>query len=340
LSERKMREQPDLPDETIIGALRASFGIQVGALDFLPIGNDPASWAYRVEAAQGLTYFLKVRASTGTMPGAAVPSHLHRRGVPHVLAPLATGGGAPYVVVDRFALALYPMLDAGTGAEVGLSPEQWRQLGAVLKQIHTVPPTRELTRIVGREAFRPSRRELIPDLEALLTAAAPDDPVARELAAFWRARRDVIHALVERADALGRQLARSRFPLVLCHADLHTWNVLVDAERILWIVDWDEAILAPKERDLMFVVGGLGHDLVRPHDTECFFEGYGEATIDRRLLAYYRAAWAVQDIAAYGEQALLVPTLGEETRRAEMHGFMDLFDPGSIIDVAGASETS
>jgi len=183
-------------------------------------------------------------------------------------------------------------------------------------------------------------RELIPDLEALLTAAAPDDPVARELAAFWRARRDVIHALVERADALGRQLARSRFPLVLCHADLHTWNVLVDAERILWIVDWDEAILAPKERDLMFVVGGLGHDLVRPHDTECFFEGYGEATIDRRLLAYYRAAWAVQDIAAYGEQALLVPTLGEETRRAEMHGFMDLFDPGSIIDVAGASETS
>lgn len=332
-----MLESPDLPDETIIRALRVSFGIHVGALAFLPIGNDSASWAYRVEAAQGLTYFLNVRAGTGAMPGAAVPSHLHRRGVPHVLAPLETSAGAPYIVVDRFALALYPMLDAGTGAEVGLSPEQWRQLGAVLRQIHTIPPAPELARIVGREAFRPSRRELVPDLEAVLTTAAHDDPVARELAAFWRARQDVIHALVEQTDALGRQLASWSFPQVLCHADLHTWNLLVDAEQMLWIVDWDEAILAPKERDLMFVVGGIGHGLVRLRDTECFFQGYGETTIDRRLLAYYRAAWAVQDIAAYGEEALMMPTLGEETRRAAVDGFMDLFGPGNIIDVARGS---
>jgi spectinomycin phosphotransferase len=44
---------------------------------------------------------------------------------------------------------------------------------------------------------------------------------------------------------------------VLCHADLHTWNVLVDGDGRLWLVDWDEAILAPRERDLMFLVGGI-----------------------------------------------------------------------------------
>jgi spectinomycin phosphotransferase len=151
-----MREPPDLADATIVTALQASFGIRVAALVFLPIGNDAASWAYRVEAAQGPAYFLKVRAGTGPMPGAAVPSHLHRHGVSNVLAPLGTSAGAPYVLADRFTLALYPMLDARVGAEVGLSPAQWRQLGAALRQIHAVPLTPELNGCHGGAPERAS----------------------------------------------------------------------------------------------------------------------------------------------------------------------------------------
>jgi spectinomycin phosphotransferase len=333
-----MLDPPELADDAIVGALEANFGIRVTALAFLPVGNDAASWAYRVQT-EGPAYFLKVRAGAAAVRGAAVPWHLHRLGVPHVLAPLPSGAGAPAVVVDGFALALSPMLDARTGAEGGLSARQWQQLGAALRQVHAVPPTRELTRMVGREAFRPSRRERIGELETLLATAAADDPPTAELAGSWRARQGVIDGLVARADALGRRLARSSFPLVLCHADLHTWNVLVDADQQPWIVDWDEAILAPRERDLMFVVGGIGHGLVRPQDTDCFFQGYGQVEVDPRLLDYYRTAWAVQDIAAYGEQVLMPPAPGEATRRAAVDGFVDLFEPGNIVDLARASAT-
>jgi hypothetical protein len=69
-------------------------------------------------------------------------------------------------------------------------------------------------------------------------------------------------------------------------------------------------------------------------------DGYGEATVDRRLLAYYRRAWAVRDIGAYGEQVFLSPALGEETRRAALDGFMDLFEPGNIVDLASAPDAS
>jgi spectinomycin phosphotransferase len=329
-----MREPPDLGDESIVGALEAGFGIRVAALAFLPVGNDAESWAYRVEEAGGPARFLKVRTGADAMPGAAVPAHLQRHGVPQALAPLPTRGGAPYLVVGRFALALFPLLDASPGAEVGLSPDQWRRLGAALAGVHALPPAPELTRLVGREAFRPSRRELLPRLEAVVDDPDRDDPVAEELATFWRARRQVIDALVERAGRLGRRAARSPSRPVLCHADLHTWNVLVDAGRRLWIVDWDEAVLAPRERDLMFVVGGIGHGLVRPSDTECFFQGYGHTGVDPDLLAYYRCAWAVQDVAAYGEQALLAPGVGQETRRAAVAGFKNLFEPGNIAGLA------
>jgi spectinomycin phosphotransferase len=289
-----VREPPALDDGAIVAALEAGYGIRVTALAFLPVGNDPASWAYRVQAAPGQVWFLKVRAGTDRPVGAAVPSHLQRLGVPHVLAPLPSGSGAPNVLVGGFALALYPMLDARTGAEGGLSPRQWRQLGDAVRQVHAVRPPPELTRLVGREPFRPSRRELVADLEALLTTA--DDPPARELAGCWRARQGVIDRLVARADELGRQLSGLPFPQVLCHADLHTWNVLVDADR--------------------------------------FFQGYGRVEVDPRLLAYYRTAWAVQDIAAYGEQVLMTPAAGEATRRAAVDDFKGLFGPGKIVELA------
>jgi spectinomycin phosphotransferase len=294
------RQPPDLAEDRIVAALWASFGIRVAALVLLAIGNDADSWAYRVQAAPGPVWFLKLRAGANPTRGAAVPSYLHGHGVPNVLAPLATGTGAPYVLVDRFALALYPMLEAQVGAEIGLSPAQWRQLGAAVRRVHAVPLTPELRALVDREAFRPTRRALLADLEVRL--AAPADPVAGELAGFWRTHGDVIDELIQRADALGRQLARGSSPQVLCHADLHTWNVLVDTDR--------------------------------------FFEGYGQASVDRRLLAYYRCAWAVQDIAAYAEQVPLAPGLGEATRRAAVAGFMDLFAPGNIVDLARAPDAS
>src|SRR3712207_5171890 len=111
-----MREPPDLAAGELVRALRAGFGIRVTGLSFLPVGNDADSWAYRVEADDGPPRFLKVRSGAGAMPGAAVPAYLHRRGTPRVLAPLLTRAGEPYLVLDRFALALYPLLAARAGA--------------------------------------------------------------------------------------------------------------------------------------------------------------------------------------------------------------------------------
>jgi spectinomycin phosphotransferase len=329
-----VREPPRLAEDRVAAALQASYGIRVAALAFLPVGNDAASWSFRVEAPPGPPRFLKVRAGAGPMPGAAVPAHLRRHGVPGVLAPLPTAAGDASVVLDGFHLALFPLLAAATGAEVGLSPTQWRRLGAVVRQVHAVPPSPEPAGTVGHEDFRPVRPGLLPELEARLAAAAPADPVAGALEAVWAPRRVVIARLFERVEALGPALARRGFPRVLCHADLHPWNVLVDGED-LWVVDWDEATMAPRERDLMFVVGGgIGHGLVGPAETDAFFQGYGPASPDPDLLAWYRVAWAVRDIAEYGDQVLANPDVGDASRRDAVDGFLDLFAPGNIVELA------
>jgi hypothetical protein len=68
-----------------------------------------------------------------------------------------------------------------------------------------------------------------------------------------------------------------------------------------------------------------------------FFEGYGPAAVDARRLAYYRAAWAVNDLGAFGAQVCLQPEAGAITRQAALESFRGLFRPGEIVDLALAA---
>ncbi|MCL4507355.1 MAG: aminoglycoside phosphotransferase family protein [Chloroflexi bacterium] len=334
-----MRDRPELDDTTITVALREAYGIATSALSFLPLGADSASFAYRVDTADGASYFLKVRSSAGFSEASlAVSRYLQDSGMPHIAAPLRTLAQTLWVSAADFALSLYPFIDGRTGVEAGLSDAHWRELGATVRQIHASRLTPDLMRVLQRESYIPSRREVLTMLPAILEQQSPTSPLARELAAFCDAHRAKLDRLVARADALGRRLRQAAAPLVLCHADFHNWNVLLDSAGQLWVVDWDETILAPKERDLMFVMRGIGRDLVKPHETVCFLQGYGDAAIDATALTYYRYAWAVQDMGAYAEEAVLMPDRSAESHRDGVRGFMSLFEPGNIADIAFASD--
>ncbi len=342
-----MREPPKLPPATLVAALTAHYGQRfrpsAAALTFLPLGADSASAVYRVDGADGATYFLKARAGAGfSVPSLVIPRTLRDRGVPHILAPIPTAAGALWCTVGDFALSLYPFVAGRAAADVGLTDAQWRDFGATVAQIHASPLPPDVLALLPREPFIPTRRGLIARLADALAVPAPGDPVQREFAAFWQARQVEIAALAERADALGAELRGwdkpSAAPLVLCHADMHTWNVLVADDGQWWLVDWDETMLALRERDLMFVIGGIGGDGIGPPETACFLQGYGAAEINDRGLTYYRFAWAVQDIAAWGESVLFLPDLSEATRRAALRSFMGLFAPGGIVEKAFASE--
>ncbi len=110
--------------------------------------------------------------------------------------------------------------------------------------------------------------------------------------------------------------------------------MLIDDAGALWLVDWDEVILAPKERDLMFVVGGIGTGLVEPHETAWFLDGYGDTEVDPLALSYYRHAWAVQDLGLYGEDVFLDESLGDDARSHAARILLGLFEPGGIVELA------
>lgn len=321
--------------ESLRALLRTQYGLATRALTFLPIGSDPQSSVYRLDAADGNAYFVKRRAGDGFRPSSLeIPAFLADAGVPHLIPPLRTQSGTHWVTDGDAAVFLYPFAPARPAAAVGLTGAQWSDLGTAIRQIHARTLPAPLHSALRVESYVPSRRPVIDQIGAALPEMARGDPIAQALARFWSSRQEVIDLVVARGDRLGPALRQSRRPLVLCHADLHLWNIVVDESQEWWIVDWDEIVMAPKERDLMFVIGGIGHGLVRADETARFLEGYGEPEIDPLGLAYYRFAWAAADIAAYAEEAVLTPGLSDAVRRDALAGLQATFAPGNIVDIA------
>lgn len=85
-------------------------------------------------------------------------------------------------------------------------------------------------------------------------------------------KRSAIEQLVDRTEELSKKLESQSFPFVLCHSDLHAGNLLLEKEDIFYLVDWDDPIMAPKERDLMFIGGGVGNVWNRSHEEALFYE--------------------------------------------------------------------
>ena len=334
-----MHEPPsDLPDATLRAWVRTRYALDGVELTFLPLGHDALVWVYRVRTSADERYFLKVRRGTPDEASLRIARALHDGGVAGVVAPLPTAQGALWAATaGEYTLALYPFVAGATGRERGLSARQWRDYGALLRQVHDAPITPALAGIMRRETFSPAGSAPIRRLDAHLAGQTFAEPVARDFAAFWAAQRETIGTLLARAEASGQRLARAAPPLILCHADIHTGNVLLDDDGRVWFVDWDEATLAPRERDLMFVVGGISATLVGPEEEAHFFAGYGPTAIEPLALAYYRYAWATGDIGAFGEEILFRPDLGALSRRAAFTLFTGLFKPGEIVALALAS---
>src|SRR5690606_23027881 len=72
-----------------------------------------------------------------------------------------------------------------------------------------------------------------------------------------------------------------------------------------WLLDWDDAVLAPRERDLVLLMGGMGPYGPATADERAWFaEGYGSPEVDPIRLAYYRCTRATEDVVYFAADVL------------------------------------
>jgi len=325
-------EPPDLPAELIAAGLRGGWGLAAAAVTFLPLGADPDSAVYRVEAGGG--YFLKLRRGEVAAAALAVPRFLADRGVGHLIPALPTRPGQLSVPLAGYAATLYPFIEGRNAFQRPLSEPQWSRFGATLRAVHTAELPAELAALLPRESYPPTGRDAVTGyLAAGPAGPGAGDPIVARLVELLDARAGRIRHLVERAGLLAAVLRERDLPLVLCHSDIHAGNLLVTADDEIYLVDWDTPVLAPKERDLMFVGAGIGGVWHTAREQQLFYRGYGDVPVDPVAVAYYRYERIIADIAAFCAE-IRSTDRARADREQSLAYLSGQFEPAAEIDIA------
>ena len=331
-----MKEKPALQDQRIIDRIREVYGVEIARAEFLPIG-DISSAKYRLVTNEPVPYFLKLRKGSYKEISVSVPHFLHEQGIYQVLSPLKTQDGRLWTDLDAYTCILYPFIEGQNGFQAPLSDGQWIELGAALKDVHCVDLPSDLQAKIPVETYSPFWREKVKGFLLQAEHNSYEDPVATKMAAVLQEHRDEIRFVLKRAEELGKALQSQPLEQVLCHTDIHAGNLLLEADGALHMIDWDDPLLAPKERDLMFIGGGIGGIWNTAREEDLFYQGYGGKDIDLTALTYYRYERIVSDIGEFSQQ-ILSTTEGGADRERSLQKFYAAFLPNQVLDIAFRSD--
>jgi spectinomycin phosphotransferase len=333
-----MLERPKLQTHEIAAYLDAEYGLNNAQVVFMPIGADMNTAVFRVTEQDGDVYFLKLRRGSFDKTSVVLPRFYSEHGVPSIIPPLPTQSAKLWGKLAEFKTILYPFVQGRDAYEIKLSERNWNEFGTALKALHSTTVPDEIRQGIRKETYSDEWRQAVTGFMSQLDPKSYSDPIAIKLAEFLRDKRGDILALIKRTEDLAQTLLSNPRPSIVCHSDLHAGNLLINSDGSLFIVDWDEPILAPKERDLMYIGAGLlasGHS---PKEEEgLFYRHYGETTLDPVALAYYRYERIIRDIGEYCD-LLLLSDEGGEDRAQSLYYLKSNFQPNGTIEIARSSD--
>lgn len=331
-----MNRKQFISDKFITHNLKLYYNIQSEHLEPLSEGADMNAALYKIQTNEQ-SYFVKLKQGHKNDINFNILELLHINGIQEIILPISTVNCSLVQHSDGISLIVYPFIEGVNGFNQKLTDTQWIQLGKALRQVHTTKVPDSLSKLIKCETYSSKWRQAARSFFKHKNFHT-NDSIALKFLKYIKDQKLVIERLIDRAEQLSLSIKGQPVDFVLCHSDIHAGNVLIKKEGAIYLVDWDEPILAPKERDLMFIGGGVGNVWNDPQEEFLFYEGYGKVDINSSILSYYRHERIVQDIAEYGEAFL---QNSDETlkNRSEMYEqFLSMFDPQGVMDIAFRTE--
>ncbi|MFD2767040.1 phosphotransferase [Micromonospora eburnea] len=321
-------------DDQLAARVAEDFGLALITAVPVEFGADPTAELWRAGTVDGHEYAVKLSGG-GTPAGLVVTAGLARRGVPGVPAPVATRDGRLSAVHDGRRLTVVPWISGERAADGGMRPAHWRRYGALLAAAHAAPLTDELAGLPREDHTHAAVAAAVRETDGRLRAVDDSaDRWTREVAAHWRAAAADTARLLDRVDRLGAELRARPAELVVCHGDPHLGNVLLSPDGEVWLIDWDDAVLAPRERDLMFVLGGgPAWAFDSRLDEAAFRAGYGPMRPDPVRLAYHLGVRTLDDLWSWSAEAA-DPGRSEADRVRALRILAGLLSPSGLVSLA------
>ncbi|MEM7015797.1 MAG: phosphotransferase [Pseudomonadota bacterium] len=301
-----MKNEPDIPRAKLLEHINQNYDVQLSTLEFLPLGE--GAWCYR--GVGDPEVFIRLLRNNRPRTSTALQTHLYEQGFPTIRIMRDKHGGLSCIYVG-LDIIIQPFIHAQPLMFLTNIDKTafHRQVGQAAAQLHQLSTDITLP-IENFDRFQAETRKLL---------AAESNPGYSQIIAPNKA---LISTLLNTTEALGETLRAQQYDYVVCHGDLHDANVLIDKHDKLFIIDWDTAIRAPRERDLMFFVGESWGE---------YMSGYGSTKVEQQLMDYYHLEWALQEIADYGSRFLFDEHFDKAGKADALQQFFDLFEQGGDV---------
>ncbi len=293
-----MITQPDFDEVQLKTRIEEEYGFAILELKAVPWGE--TSWGYAVEELGGQKYFAKVFPAPGISEESLrltdrLYSECHLENIVH---PIRTRDKGLRTSFGGHSLVLFNHVEGGNQRDHKLTVDEFRVLGRVLAKLHNATscvsdyPVKERYETPFVKAYERILKEISKDPGK---GSEPQKELKKLLSPHLARLEREVYTLEN--DRLKAQAVKPKF--VICHGDLTPSNILVTPGHDIYLADWDAPLLAPKERDLVFLTGPKMMFVMQGYRTIL-----DQGDVDEKVIAYYQHWRNVRDIAAYGERIL------------------------------------
>jgi len=277
--------------------IQEKFGISVISLTLVPKWE--TARACIVESSNHANFFLKIYSDDSIPDSSCRFAHdlYAKMGITNITNPLATSNGQMRIQLGGFHIALFDLISGTTAEQHKLTERQLERLGELLAKIH------QSKTIIGeysvREHFEiPFKNRLVAIFNDMSKISGSSTKYKTQLKLFLEPHRQKFLEELETMGELQRRLRRKNLEFVNCHGEPSPGNVLSSNSGEVYLLDWDDPIFAPKEKDLLFFKDNIGPVM----------RGYSsfskDNNIDQDVMEFYGHMWNLGEIVDYGGKIL------------------------------------
>ena len=332
-----MPEHDKVVSKKNVRLIEDSYNIKICGLKRLSAGGDRNTCTYQIESETKKLYYLKVRNEKFNMLSIVIPDLLSQQISKHIIKPVNTANGQLFTTIKNHTIIIYPFISGKSGYRSHLSVNQWEEFGKLMLEIHStkLPPT---IRNIPYEKFGAEYRIILKNYLDRLNNMKIRDEYAREFIKFLLSKKNEIYKIITRTEELSVKIKKTRINYCLCHGDIHPGNIIIPDSNDFYIVDWDTLIMAPKERDLMFIGAGIGNKWNTEEEINNFYRGYGQQKkVDILLLTYYRCERIIVDLVEFFNHFFEKRT-DEKDKEIIIEIVKSIFDKGNIVDMVSLND--
>lgn len=208
--------------------------------------------------------------------------------------PLLTQDGKPKCEDDNGIYLLYEYIDGKTVGSSELTEKQVQQIAKIIATLHSYSVEIPIDTTGIREDFS---LPFLDQLKEILHKEYASLPV--DLKELLEPYIKPLKQSFDRVERLAIALRQSNPKMVLCHTDIHNWNLMQWHEQIV-LIDWEGLKLAPVEADLMFFIDKPYYDVF----INIYLKMHTDFVINTDTLLFYRIRRKLEDIWEFIEQLL------------------------------------